>query len=226
MTTARWSDLRARALSAGLLAPFALLCLWTGGWVWDVLIAALGAGVAVEWRRLCRRSVGSSRARLATGLALIAVAVLALIWLRADAVAGRANVLFLVVVIWATDIGAYVAGRTLGGPRLAPAISPGKTWAGALGGVGCAALTGAACAAILGHGGWWAAGAVAAVLSVAGQAGDLLESAMKRHAGVKDTGGLIPGHGGLLDRLDGMLTAAPVAAMLALAQGRGVVLWQ
>jgi phosphatidate cytidylyltransferase len=129
-------------------------------------------------------------------------------------------VLVLLLIVWATDIAAYLAGRLIGGPKLAPAISPGKTWSGAAGG-----LAGALVVAVVASPGAWGL-AMAAVLSVVSQMGDLMESGIKRHYGVKDSGKLIPGHGGLLDRLDGVLTAAPVAAVLALLAKPGVGFWQ
>ena len=211
----RWTDLRLRVVSAAVLAPLALLCLWRGGWVWTVLVGLAVLGMGWEWRRLRR---GGGMLILALG-ALIVLAAWALIWLRADAAAGRANVAFVVGVVWASDIGAYLAGRLIGGPRLAPQVSPGKTWSGAAGGLVAAAALGAVVGRLPGAG-------VAAVLSVVAQAGDLAESVAKRRAGVKDSGALIPGHGGLLDRLDGLLAAAPAAALLARALGPGVVLWQ
>ncbi len=118
--------------------------------------------------------------------------------------------LFLAAIVWGGDIGAYLVGRLVGGPRLAPRISPGKTWSGALGGTLVAVLAGLAVRP--GHA--LLAGLVALLLSVAAQAGDLLESGLKRRFGVKDSGRLIPGHGGLLDRLDGVLTSAPLLAAL------------
>jgi phosphatidate cytidylyltransferase len=142
-------------------------------------------------------------------------------------VVGRADVLFLLLIVWAGDIGAYLVGRWVGGPRLAPRISPGKTWSGAIGGLAAAVAVGLIAAHLL----WqpttvWPAAAIASVLGVVAQAGDLLESFVKRRLAVKDSGHLIPGHGGLFDRLDGVLAAAPAAALLALVIGRGVVLWQ
>jgi phosphatidate cytidylyltransferase len=110
---------------------------------------------------------------------------------------------------------------------LAPAISPGKTWSGAVGGLAAAAAAGLAASAILGHGPIsWRPVAFAVLIGVVSQAGDLFESQLKRHFGVKDSGTMIPGHGGLLDRLDAVLTAAPATALLALVLGRGVVLWE
>ncbi len=129
---------------------------------------------------------------------------------------GRVAILWLFGVVWASDIGAYAAGRAIGGPRLAPKLSPNKTWAGAMGGLLGAGLVGLAAAPFLGGS---AALAVAAslVLALAAELGDLAESFAKRHFGVKDSGGMIPGHGGLLDRLDSLLTAAAVQALMLLA---------
>jgi phosphatidate cytidylyltransferase len=163
---------------------------------------------------------------LAAGILYIGLAGIALIELRHDNEAGRANVLFLVLVVWASDIGAYMAGRAFGGPKLAPAISPNKTWAGAAGGLASAVAVGVVAAAILAPGGASRAAAVAAMFGVMAQAGDLLESWIKRRFDVKDSSSLIPGHGGLFDRLDGLMAAAPVAALLALALGQGQPLWR
>ena len=151
--------------------------------------------------------------RTAGGALYVAVPAMALVWLRADAPGGMQHVIWLLVVIWATDICAYLVGRTVGGPKLAPRISPGKTWSGLLGGVAGASLLGGFAAQALGAGYWFAA-AVGGCLAVIGQVGDLFESALKRRAGVKDSGHLIPGHGGLLDRIDGLVFAAPVFAGL------------
>lgn len=218
--SAQSGDLRARVFSSVILAPLALLCLWAGDWPWIALLSLTAVGLIAEWLLLCRRRPGVSLAAAGVGYILMAVAALA--WLRAD---GWGNVLFVLLIVWATDIGAYMVGRRVGGARLAPRISPGKTWSGAVGGLACAVGVGLG-SALLAPGASGRALAVAAGLSVAAQAGDLLESGMKRHFGVKDSGRLIPGHGGLLDRLDGLLAAAPVAALLAAAFGRGVALWR
>lgn len=173
-----------------------------------------------------KRGIGRDRP-LAFGLPYLGCGAVALIWLRAPAGSGGANVIVLLLVIWATDIGAYVVGRTVGGPRLWPAVSPGKTWSGAIGGLLAAAAVAWGAAASLGGGTYaWRPIVFAITASIIGQAGDLFESRLKRHFGVKDSGTLVPGHGGLLDRLDSVLTAAPAAALLALALGRGVVLWE
>ena len=214
----RWRDLRTRALSALILAPVALLCLRVGGWIWAALVVVLAAGLGWEWRALTRRA--SAMLALA-GIPYIGIAAAALIWLRLDPRVGWGNALFVVLVVWASDIGAYAVGRLIGGPKLAPSISPGKTWSGALGGLLAAALIGA-----LIEGATLRPATVAVALAAVAMAGDLLESALKRAVGAKDSGRVIPGHGGLLDRLDGLLAAAPVAALLAAALGPGVELWR
>ncbi len=189
--------------------------------------------VSRDWTDTGSHAAAKPNALLAAGGFLyILLSAAALLWLRTDPVAGRANLLLLLLVVWATDIGAYLVGRAVGGRRLAPRISPGKTVSGAVGGLVAALCVGFLGSLLLGDpvGGLIPdlarAGAVAACLSVVGQAGDLLESGMKRRFGVKDSGHLIPGHGGLFDRLDALLAAAPVAALLALLAGRGVILWK
>jgi phosphatidate cytidylyltransferase len=216
-------------ISASIIAPVCLAALWLGGLAWQALIVALALGMAMEWMAMSRdaRSLHPvvSAGILASGVCYLGPATLALIWMRGDNDIGRANVLFVLLVVWASDIGAYLAGRAIGGKLLAPLVSPGKTWSGAVGGLCSAMLVGAG-AALLGGGAVLHGMLVAALLGIASQLGDLLESALKRHFGVKDSGRLIPGHGGLLDRLDGLLMAAPVAAALILALGRGMMLWR
>jgi len=147
----------------------------------------------------------------ALGLPYLGLTVVALLHLRQD---GWQPVLWLLLVVWATDIGGYIFGRWIGGPKLAPRLSPKKTWAGLIGGAGLAAVAGAAAIAVLHRtGAAVLAVPAAAALALLAQAGDLAESAVKRHYGVKDSGNLIPGHGGVLDRIDGLLAAAPVFAL-------------
>jgi phosphatidate cytidylyltransferase len=140
-----------------------------------------------------------------------------------DAIRGAPNglalVIFLFAVVWSTDIAAFFTGRALGGPKLWPAVSPKKTWSGALGGLVAAALAGVVVAHFAGSGRLWPVFLVGAVLSIASQAGDLFESSLKRHFGVKDSGWIIPGHGGLLDRVDGLVAAALAAALVAALNG-------
>jgi len=221
----RWGDLGIRILSAAVLAPIALICVWVGGIAFTLIVLGIMGGLAMEWLTLCRRP--GVTLLYPAGLLYVIVAGAALLWLRASPVSGRADVLFLLFIVWAGDIGAYLVGRFIGGPRLAPRISPGKTWSGSAGGLLAAVAIGLLAAHFLSDGAEpWRVASVAALLGVVAQAGDLLESYVKRRLEVKDSGHLIPGHGGLFDRLDGVMAAAPVAALLALALGRGVVLWQ
>jgi len=130
-------------------------------------------------------------------------------------------------VIWASDISAYLAGRSIGGPKLAPRISPNKTWSGSVGGLLGAISVGVVAAILIGSEvSAWQVALVAALLGLATQSGDMFESWIKRRFGVKDSSGLLPGHGGLLDRLDGVLAASPVAALIALIGGAGGHLWR
>src|SRR5271165_7040232 len=221
----RWRDLGRRVVSAAVLIPLALGGVWLGGLAFILLIGAGAVLLVAEWTRLCRH--GPAPWLLAGGTLWIVLAATALLWVRADPVTGRANLLFLLLLVWASDINAYVIGRLVGGPRLAPRISPGKTWSGAAGGIAAALAIGCGAAWGLAPGGRLIrAAAVALVLCVIGQLGDLAESWAKRRFGVKDSGTLIPGHGGLLDRLDALIAVAPFAALLALCLGRGVLLWE
>ncbi|WP_404813489.1 phosphatidate cytidylyltransferase [Indioceanicola profundi] len=156
----------------------------------------------------------------------IGLACVALIWLRNDTGDdGRGLLFFLLFAIWATDVGAYAAGRSIGGPKLAPRFSPKKTWAGLIGGMVAAALFGYGVAFLDGAGRPWIAAIIASILAVIGQIGDLFESHMKRRSQVKDSGTLIPGHGGLLDRIDGLIAAAPVFALIHGLAGDGMGWW-
>lgn len=149
---------------------------------------------------------------LGVGAGYVGLPVLALILLR-DAPQGLLLAFWAMALVWACDIGAYFAGRTFGGPKLMPAVSPNKTWAGLIGGVLGAGLFGLALAQ------WglpWPLVFATPVLAVLAQAGDLYESWLKRRAGVKDSSNILPGHGGVLDRLDGLVPVAPVAAVLVL----------
>lgn len=186
-------------------------------------LALLALGCLLAWA-VCRR-VDDAPVSLAAGVAYVGVSAVALIWLRGrdPGSDGRLDVLFVFLVVWTTDILAYAGGRLFGGPKLAPRISPGKTWSGALTGLAAATLAGAAFGRET-DGAIGGTALIAAALSCVAQAGDLAESLMKRRFGVKDTGRIIPGHGGLLDRMDGVLAAAPAAALLALALGRGLIL--
>ncbi len=132
---------------------------------------------------------------------------------------------WLLAVIWATDIGAYAFGRAIGGPKLAPRFSPAKTWAGLFGGMASAALAGALVASTLAIPNVVLLVLLAIVLAGWAQVGDISESALKRHFGVKDSSAMIPGHGGFLDRLDGLLFAAPATALIVLMSSEWGLQW-
>jgi phosphatidate cytidylyltransferase len=221
-----WSLLTARGRIG---APGVLLAL---GSVAAVAATAAGLAPAVSFAVLAgsgvvvyglARTGGVDAARwVAVGAVVVGVPCVALVWLRLQPADGRLMVFWLLAVVWATDIAAYAVGRSLGGPRLAPRVSPNKTWAGLAGGVIGAALTGGTIAAAVGAGGV-AAAVAGGVLALVAQAGDLGESLAKRRFGVKDTGALIPGHGGLLDRVDGLLTTIPVVALWLWLKGGNVL---
>ena len=196
----------------------------TAAGVWIGVAIALG-GAAVVWV-FALREPDTAPLWMAAGSLWVALPCIILLWLADSASAGRATLLWVFAVVWATDIGAYVAGRVLGGPRLAPRWSPGKTWAGLGGGMVCAALAGWATAAVLGTAPAAPLALASAGLAIVGQFGDLAESVVKRRFGVKDASSLIPGHGGLLDRLDGLLAVIPVVALLTLIGGGSVLTWR
>ncbi len=186
------------------------------------VIIGLGGGAGLAYL-FARRYSRQSAFWLASGILYCGLPVIALLWLRGT-FNGLQLTIWLLVCVWATDIGAFFIGRALGGPKLAPSISPAKTWSGAIGGVIVAALAGAG--VLLWEsfrGGVTLNMAQLALLSalLGGVAvlGDLLESRLKRLANVKDSGTLLPGHGGVLDRLDGLVPVACIGALIVLAKG-------
>jgi len=164
------------------------------------------------------------------GYLYAAVAQLASVVVRIDEVAGLSALILVLLVVWGTDIGGYFAGRGIGGAKLWPRVSPKKTWAGAIGGF-VASLVIAAGFAAFGYGKALPLLVLAAALSIAAQFGDLFESAVKRHFGVKDSSHIIPGHGGLMDRLDGFVAAIVLAAIFGSLRGgldgvgRALMIW-
>ena len=228
-------DLWLRVASAVVLAPLAVLTAYLGG-PWFIGFWLLGAaGVLWEWMGIvaaARALPGAARAGWIAFGALYAGAILAApLVIRADAALGFIAMIFLFAVVWATDIAAYFAGRLIGGAKLWPAVSPNKTWSGAIAGAVAGTAAGVA---VAGFGGSVPIGptlAVSFLLSVISQFGDLFESALKRRFGVKDASHAIPGHGGFMDRLDGFIAAAVVAALIGLARGGidgaagGFLLW-
>jgi len=160
----------------------------------------------------------------AVGALWIALPCVVLVWLSRDPDIGRVTLLWIFVLVWVVDTCAYAAGRGIGGPLLAPKLSPKKTWAGLFGGMAGAAVVGYAASRIYGPP-VTAMVLLCVALAVVEQIGDLAESLAKRHFGVKDASGLIPGHGGLLDRLDGMLVVLPAVAIVDLLEG-SPLLWR
>jgi phosphatidate cytidylyltransferase len=191
-------------------------------------LAALSLAVAAAGIALLSRSSGRSAWSLA-GLFYATLPAAALVFLRSDPSLGAVAVLYLFAVAWTTDTASYASGRLIGGPKLAPRISPHKTWSGFIIGAVTPALVGYAFALWLKESSAWRLALVSIALALACQLGDLLESAVKRHFGTKDMSQLIPGHGGLLDRIDGLLMAAVLASLIALRDpanpGRGLLVW-
>ena len=209
------SELLVRSIAALVMAAIALIAAFLGGYVFAILVAIAAGAMFVEWRRLTE-SWGTGWA--VAGFVYALLPALALLWLRDRAPQGLELIFWVFIVTWTTDIGAYFAGRAIGGPKLAPSISPNKTWAGLAGGMVSAGLAGWAWTlyVMLPASLIWLAPAFA----VAAQGGDLFESWLKRRAGAKDSGTMLPGHGGILDRLDGLVV---VATLTALFQAGGLL---
>lgn len=215
MFSACGSAIAAAALVAWLHRPIAAM-----------LLVGLGAIAAAIF------TAREHRIWITAGVGYAGVMLLAPMYLRADESYGFLAIVFLFAVVWTTDIFAYFAGRTFGGPKLCPAISPKKTWSGAIVGTAVAIVAGIAATRLSGAALNEAALAVVAlVLSVLSQIGDLMGSRVKRHFGVKDSSHLIPGHGGVIDRLGSFWAATLVACLIGLMRGgfdapaRGLLLW-
>ncbi len=225
-----WSSIVAGGALAGRIAGICALVAAGVAAGANQLFWALGAvlagtlAVATLSARQCRLWAGA-------GVAYAATVVIAPSVLRHDKQFGAIAILFLFAVVWATDVFGYFAGRFVGGPKLALRISPKKTWAGAAGGTVGAIVAGGVVMHSVGNAALTSAACIALVLSIVSQAGDLFESGVKRRFGIKDASHVIPGHGGLMDRLDGFLAATSVAALIGLARGgteasaRGLLMW-
>ena len=233
------SDLGVRTLSAVVMLAVAGTALWLGGWWWTVFVAAVALGVLWEWWGLVLRFEQRSFNRaswMLLGAIYVAISGVELLVLSEGGTDMRGVALVISAVI-ATDVGAYFAGRTIGGPKIAAFISPSKTWSGLCGGIAGASLvvlmsTGFGChdglmdlfegwKSCISMGLWrldsFVVVPVGAIVAIIAQTGDFFESWMKRRAGVKDSGNLIPGHGGLFDRVDGLLAVLFVLGLFMLA---------
>lgn len=213
-----------KTFAAGVIAlELTGIALWFGwnGVAWGAVIVGL---------TLVGLLSDSGRWWNVSGFIYTAAALVASSLIRLDEPAGFHALMFTLFVVWASDIGGYAAGRTIGGPKLWPRVSPNKTWAGSIGGL-VLSLAVAGVVVSLGWGRPVPLVVLAVVLSVASQLGDLFESAIKRRFGVKDSSQLIPGHGGLFDRLDGFVAAIIVAAFIGYLRagadgiGRGFMIW-
>jgi phosphatidate cytidylyltransferase len=203
------SELLVRSLAAMAMIALALVAAVLGGYFFAVLVAAAATMMYFEWSRLVR---GWGIGWHAAGFIYALVPALAVLWIREVPNLGLSMIVWVFIIVWATDIGAFFAGRAIGGPKLAPSISPNKTIAGLVGGMASAGLAG------------WAWVDFADIpqlfvwlgppLALAAQAGDLFESWLKRRANAKDSGTWLPGHGGLLDRVDGLVVVAPLTAYI------------
>jgi phosphatidate cytidylyltransferase len=201
-------------MTGAVLVAAALAAAYVGGTIFAVVVAAIATAMFYEWTRI---TCGWGAVWYASGFVYALLPALALLWVRERDLHGLELLLWVFLVTWSTDIGAYFTGRRFGRRKVAPSISPGKTVEGLYGGIAAATLIGGAWvfAADLGK----PLLALAPLFAVAAQAGDLFESWMKRRAGVKDSGTWLPGHGGVLDRLDGLV---PVAVLTSLAQLGGL----
>jgi phosphatidate cytidylyltransferase len=198
-----------RTLAALAMIALALISAVLGGYVFAIFVAAAATMMYFEWSRLVR---GWGAGWLVAGFVYALVPSLAVLWIREVPSLGLSLVVWVFVVVWSTDIGAFFAGRAIGGPKLAPSISPNKTVAGLVGGMASAGLAGWAWTDFSGLPPvfLW----LGAPLAAAAQAGDLFESWLKRRAKAKDSGTWLPGHGGLLDRVDGLVAVAPLTALI------------
>ena len=228
------SDLGIRTLSSVAMMSVAIMAIWLGGYAFMGLVIAIGLGVLFEFAKLVLGFAHSLQAQilwLLGGAIYVGLACFSLI-LFSTPVFGMTPAIMLIAAVIGTDIGAYFAGRSIGGPKIAPRISPSKTWSGLLGGmIGAGLMMVIIQAGIYafrdgeaGDGdvylayGWFGLMLTGAALAVVAQMGDFFESWMKRRAGVKDSGRLIPGHGGLFDRTDGLIAVAFAAGVVTLFQ--------
>ena len=228
------SDLGIRTISGVIMMSVAIAAIWLGGFAFMALVIFVGLAVYWEFSKLAlgfAKSLNSRILWLLGGLIYIGLACFTLLIFSAPFF-GMTPAIILIAGVIGTDVGAYFAGRTIGGPKIAPKISPSKTWSGLIGGMVGAGLLMIAVQAIIYWGrvdardhsdiylayGWKTLAITGLALAIVAQAGDFFESWMKRGAGVKDSGRLIPGHGGLFDRTDGLIAVAFVAGLIVVFQ--------
>jgi phosphatidate cytidylyltransferase len=206
-------NLKERIMTSIVLIPFVIIAIYSSKFLFNGLILLLVTISAFEWRDMTKTSY-NKKFWLFLGLSYIVIPFLLLITIR-DMQNGANIVLWMLGVVWATDIAGMFVGRSLKGPKLAPKISPNKTWSGLIGGVICAMMIGFI-SSFMFAGGIKFFVFFSGLLAVVEQIGDLFESKIKRHFGVKDSGDILPGHGGILDRIDGLLFVIPTVALFAL----------
>jgi phosphatidate cytidylyltransferase len=175
-----------------------------------------GVAVAIGGIILLVMPLGPRQAMSAAGVAYVGFPTVAMLWLRADASLGFVAILFIFAIVWGSDIGAFVAGRTIGGPKLWPRVSPNKTWAGFLGALAAGLVSGLIFAQVVSGASSLVLGTNGVLLAFVAQMGDLAESALKRQFGIKDSSAIIPGHGGVMDRADSTVAVSVAVSILAL----------
>ncbi len=217
-----------RMISAVVLAPIVLACVYLGG-VWFQGLVAGGVIIALmEWVKLCaggRVGGGERWLWLIPGGIYIVLSCLSLALVRGDDPTGRNLVFFVMAVVWIADSGAYVCGSLIGGPKLAPRISPKKTWAGFIGALVSSGITGSLFFAVFPDYPITKLCLGAVAVGGVAQIGDLAESLAKRRFDVKDSGSLIPGHGGILDRIDGLMAASLLVGLVSGDTVGGISSW-
>jgi phosphatidate cytidylyltransferase len=216
-----------RAISAAIMLPACVALVLYGSWPFALVFGLILILAFDEWVKLSRKLATRHQAVavLVAGVLYFAANIWSIFTLRFDVEHGAWLVLFIFIMVWAVDTGAYFSGRLIGGPKLAPKLSPSKTWAGAIGGAVAAGAAGYLFADLAGAAQPVMALALAVPVTFFAQSGDLLESWLKRKAGVKDASSLIPGHGGILDRIDGLLMAVPVFVLFQLFFGQFFGWW-
>ncbi len=220
------NNLVLRVISAVVLAPVAIYAAYLGGWPFAVFWAAAALAVLWEWISLV-----TGLGWIIAGIGYAGIMLLAPLLLRADNAYGFLALVLLFAIVWTTDVLGYFAGRAFGGPKLLPAVSPKKTWSGAIAGTLGAMIVAVMVANYFGAFNMVAIAIIALLLSIMAQLGDLFESWVKRQFGAKDASHLIPGHGGVMDRLDGFWAAALLGCLIGLARGgfdgaaRGLLVW-